>query len=39
LAPDGLENIAPWLTMLGDAYGEKYNQLDAVLARMADVPI
>ena len=38
LSPDGLDNIAPWLTMLSDAYGAKYNQLDVVLARMADGP-
>ncbi|MFT5744404.1 MAG: DNA-binding transcriptional ArsR family regulator [Paracoccaceae bacterium] len=38
LSSEGFENITPWLSMIADAYGAKYNQLDALLARMADGP-
>ena len=34
LAPEALEEIEPWLSMIADRYRSKYNRLDAVLEAM-----
>ena len=34
LAPDALDQIEPWLSMIADRYRTKYNRLDSVLETM-----